>query len=530
MNFLHPEEVKPLLTAGDEIAFVDVREHGQYGEGHPFFAVNLPYSRLESKAMRLIPRRSTRCVLLDDGNGIAEKAARRLADLGYTNLAILSGGSSAWEAAGFTLYKGVNVPSKTFGELVEQRLGTPSISAEELKAMQNRGEPLVILDGRSPKEFEKMAIPGARSCPNAELGYRLSTLVKDKNTPVVVNCAGRTRSIIGAQTLISLGFRNKISALRNGTQGWQLTGFELTHGAKPELLPELNESRLSATRTKADALIAKAQLNTVDRETLNSWLTDDSRTTHLIDVRTVEEYERGHFAEAVHAPGGQLVQATDEWVAVRNARIVLTDDTQLRAATTAMWLRGMGHQVWVLNEDCSQAPPPSKTSLHGVPDLPSMAPQELPSRLAAGAVLVDASPSMAFRKAHIAGAQWAIRPRLDRLDLGVASEIILVGRDDAVISGVALDLKEKHSAQVSCLQGRPEEWRTAGLSVVASPETPSDEECLDYLFFVHDRHDGNLAASRRYLAWELGLVDQLDEQERLVFAPTSIPQTLEGQP
>ena len=50
MRYAGAEAVKPLLTGGGEIAFLDVREHGQYGEGHPFFAVNLPYSRLEALA------------------------------------------------------------------------------------------------------------------------------------------------------------------------------------------------------------------------------------------------------------------------------------------------------------------------------------------------------------------------------------------------------------------------------------------------------------------------------------------------
>jgi hypothetical protein len=222
------------------------------------------------------------------------------------------------------------------------------------------------------------------------------------------------------------------------------------------------------------------------------------------------------------------VQATDEWVAVRNARIVLTDDTQLRAATTAMWLRAMGHQVWVLDEDASQAP---ETSANAASDsstlLPALELHELSARLAAGAILLDVSPSMNFRKAHITGANWAIRPRLDQLDLGGASEIILAGGDVSAISGIAFDLQQKYAVQVLCLQGGPEEWAAAGLSVVATPEIPSDSECLDYLFFVHDRHDGNPDASRRYLAWELGLVAQLDEQERSVFSPDSIPPTLE---
>ena len=52
MHYASAEAVKPLLTDGGEIAFLDVREAGQYGKGHPFFAVNLPIA-----GSRPLPRR-----------------------------------------------------------------------------------------------------------------------------------------------------------------------------------------------------------------------------------------------------------------------------------------------------------------------------------------------------------------------------------------------------------------------------------------------------------------------------------------
>ena len=115
MQHASAQTIKPLLTDGGEIAFIDIREHGQYGAGHPFFAVNIPYSRLEAQAAALLPRRAVRCVLFDHGDGVAERAARRLATLGYNKWPVMEGGAPAWAAAGFTLFKGVNLPSKTFG-------------------------------------------------------------------------------------------------------------------------------------------------------------------------------------------------------------------------------------------------------------------------------------------------------------------------------------------------------------------------------------------------------------------------------
>ena len=95
MKEISAQALKPLLTDGDEIAFLDVREHGQYGEGHPFFAVPLPYSRIEGLAPRLIPCRAVRCVVMDDGDGVGARAAAVLADLGYSDVAVLAGGV-AW--------------------------------------------------------------------------------------------------------------------------------------------------------------------------------------------------------------------------------------------------------------------------------------------------------------------------------------------------------------------------------------------------------------------------------------------------
>jgi rhodanese-related sulfurtransferase len=168
-----PKTLKNWLHDGAEIAFFDVREHGQYGEGHPFYAVPLPWSRLELDLERLAPRPGVRMVLLDDGDGVAQRAAARAQALGYSNVQVLDGGAPAWKQAGFQLFAGVNVPSKTFGELVEHACDTPRITAEELVAMKARGEDFVIVDGRPWSEYRKMNIPGGICCPNGELALRI---------------------------------------------------------------------------------------------------------------------------------------------------------------------------------------------------------------------------------------------------------------------------------------------------------------------------------------------------------------------
>ena len=60
-------------------------------------------------------------------------------------------------------------------------------------------------------------------------------------------------------------------------------------------------------------------------------------------------------------------------------------------------------------------------------------------------------------------------------------------------------------------------WTNAGYTLEASPQTPPDSDCIEYLFFVHDRHFGNREAMKQYLEWETGLIKQLDEQDKASF-------------
>ena len=508
--------LKEWLHDGREIALLDVREHGQYGESHLFYGVPLPYSRLEIDAPRLVPRSSARIVVYDDGElGVAALAAGRLAELGYANVHILADGTRGWKRAGFALFAGVNVPSKTFGELVEHRYHTPRISAAELAAKQRAGEDLVVLDGRPLAEFRKMSIPGARCCPNGELAYRIGEMVRDARTPIVINCAGRTRSIIGAQTLISLGVPNPVFALENGTQGWYLADFALEHGATGGYPPVPATADLDAPRGRARSLAERHGVRFVDDEEARRWLADESRTTYLCDVRTPEEYAAGTLDGAANAPGGQLLQATDQWIAVRGARILLFDGEGVRAPVIAGWLVQMGHDASVLGRGVESGVRGPGTVPVALPEVPSMPAAELASAMARGdASVVDLRASMAFRKGHVAGSMWSIRPKLVQLRERLARRVVLVADEPDIARIAARDLALAGIASVAGLEGGFEAWQAAGLAVEATPAVPADADCIDYLFFVHDRHDGNKDAARRYLAWETQLVSQLDARDR----------------
>ena len=515
MQYVDAKTLKQWLHSNAELAILDVREHGQFGESHLFLASSLPYSRLEHEITRLVPRQHAKIVLYDDdGQGICLRAAKALELLGYTNLYLLSGGTQAWSAAGYTLFAGVNLPSKTFGELIEHHFHTPRITATELMNKIQSSEDLIILDGRPQSEFKKMSIPGAQCCPNGELSYRIQSLVNNPNTTVVINCAGRTRSIIGAQTLINLGIGNPVFALENGTQGWYLQNFPLDHGqSHPYPQAQVDDEWLGHVA----ALAKRFQVPIISDSEFNEWAADTDRSLYLCDVRTAEEFKQQALPGAQHTPGGQLIQATDQFIGVRNARIVLYDTDGTRAITVASWLKQMGHDVAVLKDGLK-----SKVSLPENPDskltdVPLLSDQQLENFLKQGNVtLLDLRASMQYRKGHIASAIWTIRPRLLETIQDKQDPIVCIVEDLAVAQGALAELAT--IGRLSHIYLCKHNIFPASLDIISTPTIPGDSDCIDYLFFVHDRHDGNKEAARQYLEWETGLVAQLDEQERNLFS------------
>lgn len=527
--------VKGWLSGKEELAFLDVSEAGAFAEGHPFFAVPLPYSRFELDLERLVPRRATRLVLTDGGDaapgeGVAERAARRAEALGYTNVSVLSDGAKGWERAGYTLFDGVNLPSKTFGEIIEIERHTPRITATELEAMRAAKENMVIVDGRTWDEYTKFNIPGGVSCPNGELVLRIDQVAPDPKTKIVVNCAGRTRSIIGAQTLIDFGVRNPVVALENGTQGYWLHGLTIERGADRAAPGATADAAMLSE--KRDRVRGHAERHGVRHLTAADVLAkaaETQRTTYLFDVRTPEEFSRDALPGFSHAPGGQLQQATDQWVGVKGARLIVTDGAgeNIRAPMVAAWLRQLGHEADVLARDAGTAA--ALASLAG-PDvskprfdatrirLEELAPRDVAGLLQAGRVrVIDLRSSASYREAHIPGSVWSIRPRVASAVSDPNVRVVLVADDLSIARIAALDLREAGVGDVALLGGGLSGWRAAGLDVSSSANVPTDADRIDFIAHTYGRNDGNLDAARAYLKWETDLVSRLDADERAVF-------------
>jgi rhodanese-related sulfurtransferase len=517
------------LVEGSELALLDVREQGVHYQGHPFYACSLPLSRLELMVADLVPRRTALIVLLDGSDeGLAERAAGKLAALGYTDIVILAGGCAGWQAAGGELFSGVNVPSKAFGEFVEHHFGTPRIPPQELKRLKDSGTRLVVLDSRPYDEYHRMNIPGGVDLPGAELAYRVHDLAPDPDTLVVVNCAGRTRSIIGCQSLRNAGIPNRVVALKDGTMGWELAGFACEHGST-NVAPPPSAKGLARARAAADRVAERFAVKFVSRETVQSWQCDAGRTLYLLDVRSREEYEAKHIRGSRHAPGGQVVQATDEFVGVRNARVVLIDPARVRSVMTASWLNQMGwDDVHVLEPEGADGFAGWATETgprrHEVPGFvaaaPTIAVRELSVRLArSDSTVLDLATSLKFRARHIPGAWWAVRARLESAHARLAdARMIVLTSEDGTLAHLAAPEAARlwTDAEIRVLEGGNAAWFAAGTPTEIGIDRATTT--LDDVWYKpYDHAQGYEQHARAYLTWEVGLVDQIKRDPTIRF-------------
>ena len=512
-----PRDVKAMLRDGRELALVDVREQGVYFHEHLLFACCIPLSHLELRVADLIPRRSTRVVLCDaEDEGMARAAAGKLAGFGYPDVSVMSGGVTAWREAGYEVFSGVNVVSKAFGEYVEHRYDTPRITAQELAGKQQSGENMVILDSRPMEEFRNISIPGGIDCPGAELVYRVYDAAPDPDTLVVVNCAGRTRSIIGAQSLINAGIPNRVVALKDGTMGWQLAGYqpasgETRHAAAPEA------AGLAHAKAAAARVAQRFGVRDCGRDQLEQWRAQSGEhTLYVLDVRTPEEYAAGHIPGSRHAPGGQLVQATDEYVATRHARLVLVDNDGVRATMTASWLRQMGwDEVYVLRDalEGKLETGPQQPQLLGFRKAPTLSANDLKDRQSQGDVaILDFATSLDYRRQHIPGALWGVRSRLDAaLDaLPTHGTLVLTSPDGVLAHYVAADLSLRQPPmEAVVLDGGTHAWTDAGFATASGAETLTSE-ANDVWYKPYEQASSVREAMQGYLDWEVNLVAQIE--------------------
>jgi rhodanese-related sulfurtransferase len=515
-----PRDLRALLAGETPPALLDVREAGEYNTAHIPGASSLPRRLIEARLARLVPCRDHPIALCDSDGRRAALAAETAARMGYRDLLVLAGGVNRWASEGLPTEWGTNVPSKAFGERVEVRYQVPSISAQELHARMAAGEKLMILDTRTPEEYRRACIPGGRSLPGGELARHIGDIVREQpDATIVVNCAGRTRSIVGARLLQRMGV--PAVGLRNGTAGWRLAGLELERGADRTAPPPLSPKGRATALAFAHRVAAEDGVRFVEPLELRELLAAPGRRClYPIDVRTEQEYQAGHIPGFWWFPGGQAVQRSDDLAAVRDGTIVFACDDGARSMITASWFRQMGFPNACALAGGIEAWSAAGMTLVAGSDEPEvfglaeatatvrqLTPHELKARLGADphVTVLFVDPSDAFARGHVPGAVWLPR---GWLELRIAE---LAPRHDAPLAVTDTDgtqavlaartLHDLGYREVAVLRGGMRGWHAAelpierGLSGIMSP--PED--------VVPSGPDRTQADMIHYLAWEEAL-------------------------
>jgi rhodanese-related sulfurtransferase len=524
---LTPDALAELMTSDTPHAVLDVRERGAYERGHVFRTTSLPRRQLEFRLPTLVTAPATPLALIDADGALAPLAATTLGAMGYRDVRVLAGGVGAWRAAGRRVVQGLNVPSKVFGERALHEWRTPQITPHELVRRIEKREDVVIVDSRTYEEYHRGCIPGAINVPGGELVFRIGELVERPQTTIVVHCGGRTRSYIGAESLRRMRLPNPIVALENGTMGWELAGLTLERGATRTAPDPGEPSRLQAAAV-AERVAAEDQVKSLTVDDVRQlWDARRERNVYLVDVRTADEYEAGHVAGSIWAPGGQAVQATDDYFAVRHASFIFICDGFVRATMTAAWFTRMGvPDVAVLAGGVPAWQDAGGLIENGQPEPVPFGWQAAraatryrkPGDLG-DAVVVDVGMSDDYTRGHVPGAGWICRSRLEpkiaRAAPDRARPVVVTCGDGVASTLAAVTLNGLGYKNVTVLDGGTRGWADAGQPLERGATRLWDEPD-DVVLKPYQRGRDAMEA---YLRWEEALDSEGSSPHRLLKDP-----------
>ena len=237
-------------------------------------------------------------------------------------------------------------------------------------------------------------------------------------------------------------------------------------------------------------------------------------------MRSPEEFVAGHLPGSRSAPGGQLVQATDEYVGVRNARLVLVDDTGVRSTMTASWLIQMGwDNVYVLDGGMTQSGLEVGPEQREVLGLGSLDVQLVEASVlnelitAKNAVVLDLSDSLEFRAGHVPGARRASRTGLEAVFEKITEDdltFVLTSPDGILAKFAAAEVSHREDLNVCVLDGGIEAWIGAGYGLESGDDPDAGELSEDVWYKPYQQTDAIEEAMHAYLTWEIALVEQIE--------------------
>jgi rhodanese-related sulfurtransferase len=205
---------------------------------------------------------------------------------------------------------------------------TGTIAPRELQSLLTSNGLYACLDVRERGEFALGQIEGTTPLPRGTLESRVRTMVPSASVSIVICCDDGRRSALAATTLEAMGYA-QTSILAGGIDAWRADGHPIIEGwgvrgktygertAVREEVPQVTAEELAARRARGDRTV-------------------------LVDVRTDEEYRRGHVPGALHVPGGELVQEAPGLPGVQESALVITCAGRTRGILGAAALRRAG--------------------------------------------------------------------------------------------------------------------------------------------------------------------------------------------
>ena len=180
---------------------IDLRGASAFAERHPIGALNLAYGTKVGYWAGWVLPADARIVLLAADDRQAADAARQLIRVGVSRIdGFIAGGIRAWEAAGLAT------------------ASYETMSAEQLRAAEARGEAPVVIDVRTAREWDAGHVEGALHIPLAELAKRTAEIPRDRK--VATMCEAGYRSALAASLLARAGV-DRLTNITGGMSSWR---------------------------------------------------------------------------------------------------------------------------------------------------------------------------------------------------------------------------------------------------------------------------------------------------------------------
>ena len=476
------DEALERLRTPEPIAFIDIRSRHHYVANHPVFAVNAPIDSLETHCDTLFGSESATALVIGDDELLTTWASHLITQKTNLQPKVIRGGFSAWEAAGLPTWGGEYTPSKAFGEWVEQTGSMSHISP--LEAMKSPVHDQ--FDVRPLEEFNRFTLPGSRHCPTGRLGA-----LKTQQTHLRVHCAGRTRGIIAAQTLVDLDFPATIQCISGGTQGWEIAGGtrQFNHPTEQvDLIPSSEEN------SRAQVLIKKYHLPIFTATEEVAWL-NESRDFRLLTV-CEDQLDTPSISPTT------LIQSTDQYLGTHHIPVIVEGPHALDVSVTVLWLRRMGWDARIRETNATASQTTHEIS----------AQQSAFVKIEDHCTVIDTRPSRSFSRSRVQNSSWV--PRSLFRELLPTVTYVVICETDATKRQTAILLAWLGIEQATCIG-----WQEVSPDLIDHSHIQHRTHPVDQPLFFPNRHHGNLEDAKGYLHWEHSLLPTLTQHGQIPWAP-----------